>query len=457
MESRKLSILIVDDEKNFRTMLSDALVPEGYDVETAEDGRKGLEKFASRHFDLAIVDVMMPVMDGLSFLKEVKAKNGALHVIMMSALNDVDNVVSAVKHGAVNFLIKPIDLDVLFPIVSSIEDQIKLNEENIELREKLSLYESHPNIVGNSPKFTSILKKAMQIARTEAFCILFGESGTGKEVICELLHRESPRNKSLLRKINCAAIPPNLLESELFGYEKGAFTGAYQTKKGLFELADKGTLFLDEIGDLDLNLQAKLLRVIELGEFTRVGGERTITSNVRIISATNKDLLAKIQEKTFREDLYYRLNVVNLTLPPLRDRVEDIPLLANHFITELCKKNKKDIRPISLEALEYLRSYPFEGNVRELKNLMERAVVFATGKNIELMDIFGEDTFKYEKHYFQVPINMPMEEIERNVIHKVLELTNGDKKKAAEMLKISVRKIFYKIKEEKEASQPEED
>ncbi|MDH4129063.1 MAG: sigma-54 dependent transcriptional regulator [Spirochaetota bacterium] len=449
MDSKNLSILVVDDEKNFRTLLFDALIPEGYFIDEADNGINALKKVQEKHFDVAIVDVIMPQMGGLSFLEKVVILKPNLFIIMMSGLNDVENIIKAIKIGAFHFLTKPLDIDLLYKLLNKIVEQIKLNNENLKLKEKLSFYESYPNIIGTSEAFIKIVQQALQLARTEAFCLLNGESGTGKEVICELIHKESNRKKGPLLKINCAAIPTNLLESELFGYEKGAFTGAYQTKKGLFELADNGTLFLDEIGDLDLTLQAKLLRVIELGEFNRVGGEKTLKSNVRIISATNKDLQQKIKENAFREDLYYRLNVVNLYLPPLRDRVEDIPILVNHFVKELSEKNQKPIKPVSKKTLSYLLTYPFEGNIRELKNLIERAIVFSKDDTIELKDIFDENTFQVEKHYIQIPIDTTMANVESIVIKKVLEFVDGDKKKAAEILNISLRKIFYKLKEEK--------
>ncbi len=450
MSKDNLSILVVDDEKNFRGLFIDVLSPEGYSVNVAEHGAQGLEKVQDNHYDVAIVDVMMPIMNGLQFLKEALAIQPNLYVIMMSALNDAENIVTAVKHGAFHFLLKPIDIDFLFSLLAKIIEQKKLNEENLKLKEKISFYESYPNILGNSKNFLKVVQQSLQISKTEASCLIRGESGTGKELVCEMIHKESLRKKGPLIKINCAAIPPNLLESELFGHEKGAFTGAYTSKKGVFELANHGTLFLDEIGDLDLSLQAKLLRVIESGEFSRVGAEKSLTTDVRIISATHMDLQKKIKENSFREDLYYRLNVVSISLPSLRERVEDIPLLANHFIKELSIKNQKTAKPISIQALSYLLTYPFEGNIRELKNLMERAVVFSIGDTIELTDIFGEDTFQRDKHYIMVPVNTSLQEIETSVIHKVLELTGGNKKKTAEILNISLRKVFYKVKEEKD-------
>ncbi len=445
-----ISVLVVDDEKNFRSLLEDALSPEGYLVDTAENGEVGLSKARAKHYDLAIVDVMMPKKNGLEFLSEALIHQPDLIVIMMSAVNDVERIIDATKKGAFHFLIKPIDLDVLYSLLNQIVEKIKLNEENIELKEKLSYYESFPSIIGNSPPLMKVIQQTMQIARTEAFCLILGESGTGKELICDLIHKKSPRAKGPLLKINCAAIPSSLLESELFGHEKGAFTGAYQTKKGLFELADGGTLFLDEIGDLEMALQSKLLRAIELGEFSRVGGQKVIKSYLRIVSATHRNLHNKIKNNTFREDLYYRLNVVSVRLPPLRDRTEDIPLLANHFIKELSIKNQKENKLLSQEAINYLMTYPFEGNIRELKNLMERAVVFSTEETIKLDDIFMDDIFQQEKHYLQVPITLSLADIEKLVINKVLDFNKGDKKKTADMLGVSVRKIFYKVKEEKE-------
>ncbi|GMT48718.1 MAG: acetoacetate metabolism regulatory protein AtoC [bacterium] len=448
--ANNISVLVVDDEKNFRSLLDDALSPEGYLVDTAENGEVGLSKVKNKHYDLAIVDVMMPKKDGLEFLSEALIHQPDLTVIMMSAVTDVERIVDATKKGALHFLIKPIDLDVLYSLLNQIVGKIKLNEENIKLKEKLSFYESFPSIIGNSPPLMKVIQQTMQIARTEAFCLILGESGTGKELICDLIHKKSPRAKGPFLKINCAAIPSSRLESELFGHEKGAFTGAYQTKKGLFELADGGTLFLDEIGDLEMALQSKILRAIELGEFSRVGGQKVIKSYVRIISATHRNLHDKIKDNTFREDLYYRLNVVSVRLPPLRDRTEDIPLLASHFIKELSIKNQKKNKLISQEAMNYLMTYPFEGNIRELKNLMERAVVFSTEDIIQLNDIFMDDTFQQEKHYLQIPMTHSLAEIERLVINKILELNKGDKKKTANMLGVSVRKIFYKVKEEKE-------
>ncbi|HEO65384.1 MAG TPA: sigma-54-dependent Fis family transcriptional regulator [Spirochaetes bacterium] len=444
-----ISVLVVDDEKNFRSLLDDALSPEGYLVDTAEDGEAGLSKVKDKYYHLAIVDVMMPKKDGLAFLSEALIHQPDLVVIMMSAVNDVERIIDATKKGAFHFLIKPIDLDVLYNLLNQIVEKIKLNEENIKLKEKLSFYESFPSIIGNSPPLMKVIQQAIQIAKTEAFCLILGESGTGKELICDLIHKKSPRVKGPLLKINCAAIPSNLLESELFGHEKGSFTGAYQTKKGLFELADGGTLFLDEIGDLEMALQSKLLRAIELGEFSRVGGQKVIKTNIRVISATHHDLHKKIKNNSFREDLYYRLNVVSVRLPPLRERVEDIPLLANHFIKELSIKNQKEEKPLSQEALSYLMTYPFEGNIRELKNLMERAVVFSTDDTLYLDDMFMDDTFQQEKHYLQIPITASLVDIEKLVINKVLEFNKGDKKKTADMLGVSLRKIFYKIKGEK--------
>ncbi len=444
-------ILVIDDEKNIRGLLVDLLEPEGFNVDTAEDGVAGLQKLQEKQYDLVLVDVMMPRKDGLQLLSEAMVFQPNLPVIMMSALNDVNNIITAIKKGAFHFLTKPIDIDLVYSLVNKIVDQKKMNDENRHLKEKLSFYESYPNIIGNSKPFLDAVQRALQIARTEAFCLILGESGTGKELIAELIQKESSRKDAPFFKINCAAIPSNLLESELFGHEKGSFTGAIQMKKGLFELSNLGTLFLDEIGDLELPLQAKLLRAIELGEFTRVGGQKVIKTNVRIISATHRDLPEKIKDKSFREDLYYRLNVVNIYLPTLRERIEDIPILAKHFIKELSVKNFKPEKPITNEALSYLMTYPFKGNVRELKNLMERAVVLSNNDTIDLGDIFGDNTFRQEKHYLQIPIGIPMQDIENIVIKKVLELNNGDKKKTADMLQVSLRKIFYKVKEEKDS------
>jgi len=448
--NRKNTILVVDDDPAHRAMLGTLLSGWGYTIVEAEDGSTATEKVRERAFDLVLMDIRMIKVSGLEALTEIKAFNPAVPVIMMTAYSSVETAVDALKHGAYDYLTKPLDFDELRLSMERAMDHRQLREENRLLRESLGSHFDRQNIIGRSPAMVRLLETVAQVAPSEATVLITGESGTGKEMIAGALHFNSPRKDGPFVKINCAAITETLLESELFGHEKGAFTGAYRQKEGRFRQAHGGSLFLDEISEMSLAMQVKLLRVLQEREITRVGGEEPIKVDVRIITATNRDLLQEIHGGRFREDLYYRLNVVALSMPPLRERREDIPLLAQHFLEMFSEKNRKQLKGFTPQAMDRLLKYNWPGNVRELMNAVERGVVLSTSEYLDeeelplILDdrtlpgeIFSEDAIKME---------MPLDEVEKATILRTLDLTGGNKSEAARRLGITRRTLHKKLK-----------
>jgi len=446
-------ILIVDDEENFRHMLSVILVKEGYEVETASNGEEGLQKASTSPFDQILCDIRMPRMDGLEFLKEIQKTEVEVTIIVMSAYGTVDIAIEAMKLGAYDYISKPFKPDEIILTLRKAEEREQLRRENQLLRREVAKEYSFENIVSKNEKMQKIFDVIKKVAQYKSTVLITGESGTGKELVARALHYNSERAQNPFIPINCGAIPENLLESELFGHAKGAFTDAIRTKKGLFEEADGGTLFLDEIGELPGPLQVKLLRVLQEGEIRRIGESKSIKVDVRIVVATVKDLTKEVNEGRFREDLFYRLNVLPIHIPPLRERKEDIPLLIHHFINKYNQSMSKNMAGIDHKALEALMNHKWYGNVRELENTIERAIVLTDRDNIELENLPIE--IQEFKEVFQleplpdeeVSIKKASKTLEINLIKKALKKTKGNHTHAARLLEISHRALLYKIKE----------
>lgn len=439
-------ILIVDDESNARNALAEILREEGYSCETAADGFKGLGRFADFEPDLLLTDLKMPGMDGVELLRRVRELSPGLPVIVMTAFGAVDTAVQAMRSGAIDYMTKPIRTDELLLVVERALYEHRLRREARDLRERLQERFRFDNVVGSSPTMQQVLKVVAQVAASRATVLLSGESGTGKELIAAAVHHRSSRASGPFIKLHCAALAESLLESELFGHEKGAFTGAERRREGRFEQANGGTLFLDEIGDIAPSVQVKLLRVLQEHEFERVGGNQTIHVDTRVIAATNRDLKAMVAEGKFREDLYYRLNVINVCLPALRERRSDVPMLALHFLGRFAKENAKAVERISEAALARLVAYGWPGNVRELENVIERAVVLADAGTIEPCHLPPEVVPDPSTGAPRIP-GASMADIERHAILTTLEAQGGSTSKAADVLGISVRKIQYKLQE----------
>jgi two-component system response regulator HydG len=439
-------ILVVDDEVNARTALCELLRDESYAVESAADGFKALGKVADFAPDLVLTDLKMPGMDGIQLLGRLREQDPDLPVVMMTAFGEVETAVSAMRAGARDYLSKPVNVGELSLVLSRELEQRRLREEAGMLRARLAEKYSFDNIVGNSTPMQAVFKTVAQIAASRASVLITGESGTGKELIAAAIHERSPRAKGPFVKLHCAALAESLLESELFGHERGSFTGAQTRRDGRFQQAHGGTLFLDEIGEIAPAVQIKLLRFLQEREFERVGGNETISVDVRIIAATNRDLKKMVAEGTFREDLFYRLNVINLEMPALRERPSDVPLLAAHFLRKYAAENGKEIGGFATEALELLSGYAWPGNVRELENVVERAVVMAQTARITLVDLPQHLVPAKARGGLQIP-GATMDEIERYAITKTLEATGGSTSRAAEILQMSVRKIQYKLHE----------
>lgn len=447
-------ILIVDDEENFRNVLTVILKKEGYEVEGAANGKEGLGRVGESTFDHILCDIRMPQMDGLEFLQEAKKIGIETPIIMMSAYGTIDTAIEAMKMGAYDYISKPFKPDEIILVLKKAEERERLRKENESLRRELKREYSFENIVSKNEKMQKIFEIIRKVAPYKSTVLITGESGTGKELIARAIHYNSDRSKMLFVPVNCGAIPENLLESELFGHVKGAFTDAIRTKKGLFEEADGGTIFLDEIGELPAQLQVKLLRVLQEGEIRRVGDSKSVQIDVRVIAATVKDLIREVNEGRFRDDLFYRLNVLHLSIPPLRERKEDIPLLIQHFIQKHNQNLNKDIKEVDSKALEVLMNYRWPGNVRELENAIERAVVLADGERIELDHLPLEIQHINMMETAGLPI--PDEEysikkasrlLEMGLIRKALQKTKGNHTQAARLLEISHRALLYKIKD----------
>ena len=439
-------ILIIDDEVSLLKSLRKVFEKDGYAVFTATSATQGLEILRSEAVDLALCDLMMPGMSGVDFLKASKAIAPEVVVILITAFGTIERAVEAMREGAYDFITKPIKRANLLNAVHKAMDHRALVAENRSLKAKLAGIEAERTIIGRSPAFRQVLTMAKQVASSQTTVLIQGESGTGKELIARLVHEASPRHDGPFVAINCAALPESILESELFGYERGAFTGAVKTKPGRFELSDGGTLFLDEVGELTPSTQVKLLRVLQEGEFERLGGTSSIRVSLRVIAATNKDLDEEVEAGRFRKDLYYRLNVIRLELPPLRARTEDIPLLVNYFVRLYSQKNDKPEREVTPEAMSALTDYSWPGNVRELMNVCERAVVLSQAATIGLEDLPPTvGIAKESRRTLEIPIGTPLSEIERRVIAETLNHTGGDKRLAAQLLGIATRTIYRKI------------
>ena len=445
-----LSILVVEDGQSQREILSGFLKDLGHDVSEAEDGKKALDLVRRGYFDLLLVDYKMPGMDGMELLTTVRTMNPGVDVIMMTAYGTVETAVNAMKAGAADYITKPIELDELAILIERISEKRTLLRENQILRRELGRKGvSAGDIIFRSPAMNEVINLAGRVAPSRATVLIQGESGTGKELVARLIHTLSPRSERPMTVVNCAALPETLLESELFGHEKGAFTGATQRRIGRFEEADGGSLFLDEIGELPPSVQVKLLRFLQEREFQRVGGNRTLRSDVRIISATNRDLREKAGEGSFREDLFYRLNVVEITIPPLRERKDDLPPLIDFFLNRFSRENEKEIKGVVSEARDLLLKYDYPGNVRELENIMERAVVIARGPYITPGDLpFSARSLFSDTHGTAgtATLKGSVENLEREMIMDALEKTGNHQTRAAGLLGISERMLRYKLK-----------
>ena len=449
-------ILVADDEESNLSILQRILGKAGFDVRVASSGPEALDALRDgTPPDLLLTDLRMPGMDGLELLKAARTIAPEIEVVVMTAYGTVEVAVDAMHQGAYDFLTKPLDKRSLPKTVRNALEKGQLLAENRRLRELVEAQQEATGplsgMVGRSDAFRSVMEEVAQVAPSEATVLITGESGTGKELLARAIHGLSSRAKGPLVRVNCAAIPETLFESELFGYEKGAFTGAANRKPGRFELADGGTLFLDEVAEMSMAAQVKLLRVLQEGEFERVGGTKTVSVDVRLLTATNRDLSRKVRWATIREDLYYRLAVIPLRLPPLRERPEDIALLASHFVQRFAEKNRKPLRGITDEALNALAAWSWPGNIRELENTIERAVVLARGETLGLDDL--PEAMRPEgsgaARNLVFPIGTKLRDIERVAILETLKHTGGDKKLAARLLGIAARTIYRRLEEER--------
>lgn len=437
--------MVVDDERTQLEFVGGFLDKAGFEVALMGSAAEAVERFRGEAFDLVLTDQRMPDMSGLDLLKECRALDPEVAVIIMTAYGSIETAVSAMKEGATDYLTKPLNLEELRLRIERVKRGHQLLRENTELREALQERHRIEGVIGESGQMQEVLDLVRRVAPSDATVLLRGESGTGKELIAKAIHYASARKKGPLVKVNCAALPETLLESELFGHEKGAFTGAFATRKGRFEIADKGTLFLDEIGDLPAHLQAKLLRVLQEREFERVGSNHAITSDVRIITATNQDLDQLMRQGVFREDLYYRLNVVTIILPPLRDRRQDLPALIDHFLRKFAEKNGKTIQGFSRDARDALLRYDYPGNVRELENLVERATVLTRDDIIGIGELPLTIKETRPGSGDQTNLSAAVEGMERRMIVEALEAAAGVQTKAADNLGISERALRYKL------------
>jgi len=449
----KQRILVIDDDKLIRWSLSQRLSKEGYEVETAEFGREGLDKFRDFTPDLTLLDLKIPDLDGMEILKKIKTLDEGTLVVVITAFGEIDSAVSAIKLGAYDYIKKPFNVDEMMHLIRKALETNKIKREVREIREQLKAKYGLENIIGKAESMQRIFQMVQKIAKSSTATVLIeGESGTGKDLIAKAIHYQSPRSEAPFIEVIIPSLPDTLIESELFGYEKGAFTDAKAPKKGLFELADGGTIFLDEIGDMSLSVQAKLLGIMEKKTFKRVGGIKDIEVDVRIIAATNRNLEAMVRDGRFREDLYYRLQVVPIHIPPLRERREDIPLLANYFMDQFNKSFKKNFRSISPEAEELLLNYSWPGNVRELRNVIERILILESGEVIlpehlpyEMVSSLSRT--QEEDIDIEFPDQgLPLEVVERSLIKKALQKTKGNQTRAAQLLSITREILRYRMK-----------
>lgn len=443
----KPRILVADDESNARSALSQILSEEGYAIETAADGFKALARYEEHGADIVLTDLKMPGMDGVELMAKLREKDPELPVVVMTAFGAVETAVAAMQAGAVSYLTKPVNADELLLVLQRALASAALRREATTLKSQLTERHRFESIIGNSPEMQEVFKSVAQVAPSRATVLVTGESGTGKELVAGAIHHLSPRKGKPFVRLHCAALAESLLESELFGHERGAFTGADRRREGRFEQADGGTLFLDEISEISPSTQVKLLRVLQEHQFERVGGNQTLTVDVRVIAATNRDLKQLVAEGKFREDLFYRLNVINVELPPLRRRRSDVLALAAFFLEKYARQNEKEIDGFSTEALNTLHAYDWPGNVRELENVIERAVVLAEGGRIDAKQLPVELAPRLSaESKLRIP-GASMNEIERHAILSTLEACGGSTSRAAQMLGISVRKIQYRMHE----------
>ena len=454
------TLLVADDDPAVRQSLERALTREGYAVVLAPDGQAALERLQAGGVDLILSDLKMPGLTGLELLRHAKAVAPDVDVIMLTAFGTVEEAVKAMKDGAIDFLTKPFQRAQLTKVVRHALERRDLIAQNRALQKRLDDLLRQGNMIGTSPAFRKLMTLVQQVAASSATVLIQGESGTGKELVARAIHDRSSRRNGPFIAVNCAALPETLLESELFGYEKGAFTGAAGGKEGRFELADGGTLFLDEIADLSAVTQPKILRVLQEGEFERVGGTKTIRADVRIVAATNQDLAALVREKKFREDLFYRLNVITIQVPPLREKREDVPVLAQHFLRLYAAKNNRQLDGFTDEALSCLLAYSWPGNVRQLENVVERAVVLARGTRVEagdLPDAVRERSVMLlhartgesgePEGVFQIRVGTPLAEVEQRLLEETLRMNHGNKTLTAKMLGIDPKTVFRKLKQ----------
>ncbi len=438
MESN-VSILIVDDEESVRDSLYNWFIEDGYRVNCAENAKETLRLLEANKFDIILSDIKMPGMDGMELLRRIKTLCPDSIVIMMTAFATVDTAVQALKEGAFDYVTKPFDPDDLSHLIRNASRQISLEKENVQLKEKIVSLENVEDMVGKSEAMQRVLKEIESVAQSSASVIITGESGTGKELVAKAIHANSPRRFFPLISVHCGSLTESLLESELFGHEKGAFTGALYNRKGRFEMADSGTIFLDEIATISPKMQIELLRVLETRKFMRVGGNREISSDFRVICATNRDLKVMVENGTFREDLYYRLNVVNILMPPLRERLDDIPLLVDFFVKKYCTEMNRPLITVEPAVYNKLGNFSFPGNIRELENMIERAIVVGNGKKITIKDLpFTRETGNNHVE--------SLEDLEKNHIAQILEKYDWNISATAKALKVDRVTLYNKIR-----------
>ena len=447
----KPHILVVDDDKNALQGYLKVLSQDEFSVEGAATGYEALKKIEKQSFDIVISDIRMPQLDGLTLLREIQKRDPDVTVVLVTAFGTIDSAVEAMKLGAETYLTKPINVEALEILIKKIWEKKKLYRQNRELKQILRERYKFSSTIGNTPQMQSLFKTVVHVAPTDASILIQGETGTGKELFANLIHYNSDRSDKPFIALHCAALSEGLLESELFGHEKGAFTGAIREKPGRFALANGGSLFLDEVGEMSQSTQVKLLRVIDTGEFERVGGEKTFRVDVRIIAATNKNLEAEVKKGNFREDLLYRINVIVLNIPPLRERKGDLPLLAEYFLQKYIEKNRKPVRELTPKAVALLQAYDWPGNVRELENVIERAVILSKDDVITpaLLPVHirtGEEIEEQSLPILAIPFGIPMKESEKIIVQETLRRTKGNRTQAAKLLGMSVRKIVYLLK-----------
>jgi len=450
MKTELKNILVVDDEESMRHMLHLVLDKEGYRVTEAAEGRAGIERLREGGVDLVLCDIRMPELDGLAFLREAAELDTAATFIMMSAYGTVDTAIECMKIGAYDYISKPFKPDEVILTLKKAEERLRLRSENVRLREELALggaLGGVGGIISASPAMEQVLDLVDKVADSSSPVLITGETGTGKELIARALHSESRRKDRPFVAVNCSAISANLMESELFGHVKGAFTGADRERQGLFGAAEGGTLFLDEIGELPLELQPKLLRVLQESEVRRVGDTRSRRVDVRVLTATARDLKEEVAEGRFRDDLYYRLNVVEIAIPPLRERREDIPLLARHFLAAVARKEGRPVPELAPDALEVMTAYRWSGNVRELENFIEKTMIFCRGERIDMASLPWEVRRRQRDEAEDHSLKKATARLEREYIRKALTATDGNRTQAAKLLEISLRALMYKIKD----------